>query len=135
VSAPSIRCPINATDGIRERYFATCERRTGWSSSARSVCSRVLPPRVEARLGRRLEAQEGQFLGRQLLRAERRRLQGGQPAEDLIHASSSVRVRGELTRGVLRFHLVCPEGVTRNSALDYPVYPEIVEARDRLAAR
>ena len=39
----------------------------------------VPPPRVEALLGRRLEAQEGQFLGRQLLRAERRRLQGLPP--------------------------------------------------------
>jgi hypothetical protein len=46
----------------------------------------VPSPRVEARLGRRIEAQEGQFLGRQLLRAERRRRQGGQALEDFVYA-------------------------------------------------
>jgi 3',5'-cyclic AMP phosphodiesterase CpdA len=35
----------------------------------------------------------------------------------------------DLTPGGLRFHLVCPEGVVRNSALDHPVYPELVRAR------
>ena len=53
----------------------------------------VPPPRVEDLLSRRLEAQEGQFLGRQLLRAKRRRLQGGQPLEDLVHARPRLRVR------------------------------------------
>lgn len=31
-----------------------------------------------------------------------------------------------------RVHLVCPDGVTRHSALDHPVYPKHVEARARL---
>ena len=35
----------------------------------------------------------------------------------------------ELSRGVYRFHLVCPDGVSRHSALDHPVYPELVAAR------
>jgi 3',5'-cyclic AMP phosphodiesterase CpdA len=35
----------------------------------------------------------------------------------------------DLTPDRLRFHLVCPEGVVRNSALDHPVYPELVRAR------
>jgi 3',5'-cyclic AMP phosphodiesterase CpdA len=38
----------------------------------------------------------------------------------------------DLTRERARFHLVCPEGVTRHSALDHPVYPKLVEARARL---
>jgi 3',5'-cyclic AMP phosphodiesterase CpdA len=38
----------------------------------------------------------------------------------------------ELAPDHLRFHLVCPEGVTRHSALDHPVYPKLVEARARL---
>jgi len=41
----------------------------------------------------------------------------------------------ELEPGRLRFHLVCPEGVVRNSALDHPVYPELVEARRRAGMR
>jgi len=32
----------------------------------------------------------------------------------------------ELSRGAYRFDLVCPDGVTRYSALDHPVYPELV---------
>jgi len=35
----------------------------------------------------------------------------------------------ELAPDQLRFHLVCPEGVIRHSALDHPVYPKLVEAR------
>jgi 3',5'-cyclic AMP phosphodiesterase CpdA len=38
----------------------------------------------------------------------------------------------ELAPDRLRFHLVCPEGVTRHNALDHPVYPRLVEARARL---
>jgi len=74
--------------------------------------------------------------GGRLRLAERRRLDR---PEDELQDRVGEKVTGlgvlELTRGVLRFHLVCPEGVTRNSALDYPVYPEIVEARERLVAR
>jgi hypothetical protein len=39
----------------------------------------------------------------------------------------------DLTPDGLRFHLVCPEGVVRNSVLDHPVYPEL--GRARLATR
>jgi 3',5'-cyclic AMP phosphodiesterase CpdA len=39
----------------------------------------------------------------------------------------------ELSRDALRFHLVCPDGVERHSALDHPVYPELIAARARLA--
>jgi 3',5'-cyclic AMP phosphodiesterase CpdA len=39
----------------------------------------------------------------------------------------------ELSRGDYRFHLVCPDGVARHSALDYPVYPKLAAARARLA--
>jgi len=39
----------------------------------------------------------------------------------------------ELSRGAYRFHLVCPDGVARNSALDHPVYPKLVAARARVA--
>lgn len=39
----------------------------------------------------------------------------------------------DLTPDGLHFHLVCPEGVARNSVLDHPVYPEL--GRARLAAR
>src|SRR5216683_305267 len=49
------------------------------------------PPRVEDLLSRRLEAQEGQLLGRPLLRAERRRFQGGQALEDLGGAGARDR--------------------------------------------
>src|SRR5262249_62257200 len=38
----------------------------------------------------------------------------------------------DLSRGSYRFHLVCPEGVERHSALDHPLYPETVAARARL---
>ena len=38
----------------------------------------------------------------------------------------------ELAPEHLRFHLVCPEGVVRHSALDHPVYPKHVAARARL---
>src|SRR5262249_3150119 len=38
----------------------------------------------------------------------------------------------ELSRGAYRFHLVCPDGVVRNSALDHPVYPKLVAARARM---
>jgi hypothetical protein len=41
----------------------------------------------------------------------------------------------DLARRDCRFHLVCPEGVGRHNVLDHPVYPEIVEAGARLAAR
>jgi len=41
----------------------------------------------------------------------------------------------DLARGALRFDLVCPDGMSRHSALDHPVYPKHVEARARLAAR
>jgi len=34
----------------------------------------------------------------------------------------------ELLRGEYRFHLVCPDGVVRHSALDHPIYPELVGA-------
>jgi 3',5'-cyclic AMP phosphodiesterase CpdA len=36
-----------------------------------------------------------------------------------------------LSPGACRFHLVCPDGVARNSALDHPVYPEHIAARAR----
>jgi 3',5'-cyclic AMP phosphodiesterase CpdA len=35
----------------------------------------------------------------------------------------------DLAPGDFRFHLVCPEGVTRHSILDHPVYPKYVTAR------
>ena len=35
----------------------------------------------------------------------------------------------DLARGALRFDLVCPDGMSRHSALDHPVYPKHVEAR------
>ena len=39
----------------------------------------------------------------------------------------------DLSPGACRFHLVCPDGVARNSALDQPVYPEHLAARADLA--
>ncbi|HKW92540.1 MAG TPA: hypothetical protein VJX92_11610 [Methylomirabilota bacterium] len=41
----------------------------------------------------------------------------------------------DLTPDGYRFHLVCPDGVTRNSALDHPVHPELAAAAARQAAR
>jgi 3',5'-cyclic AMP phosphodiesterase CpdA len=38
----------------------------------------------------------------------------------------------ELGPDRLRFHLVCPDGVTRHSVLDHPVYQKHIEARARL---
>lgn len=35
----------------------------------------------------------------------------------------------DLEPGDFRFHLVCPEGVTRHSILDHPVYPKYATAR------
>ena len=40
----------------------------------------------------------------------------------------------DLSPGAFQFHLVCPDGVARNSALDHPLYPELIAARDRLRA-
>lgn len=40
----------------------------------------------------------------------------------------------ELAANRLRFHLVCPDGVARHSALEHPVYPKHAEARARLRA-
>ena len=40
----------------------------------------------------------------------------------------------ELGPDRLRFHLVCPDGVARHSALEHPVYPKHVQARARLFA-
>src|SRR5260370_27093547 len=48
----------------------------------RAGSARGSPATRRSALGPRLEAQEGQFLGRPLLRAERRRLQGGQARFD-----------------------------------------------------
>lgn len=38
----------------------------------------------------------------------------------------------DLAEGRARVTLVCPDGVERHNALDHPVYPKLVEARERL---
>jgi 3',5'-cyclic AMP phosphodiesterase CpdA len=38
-----------------------------------------------------------------------------------------------LSPDTYRFHLVCPDGVARHSALDHPFYPELLAARARSA--
>jgi 3',5'-cyclic AMP phosphodiesterase CpdA len=57
---------------------------------------------------------------------------------DEIQARVGEKVIGlgvlELSPGTYRFHLVCPDGAERNSALDHPVYPELIAAaRTRLS--
>jgi len=82
------------------------------------------PPRVEARLGLGLEAQEGQGLRRRLLRAERRRIQRVQALEELDHARPGIAVRPAI-------HVppppddVGPHGQLK--ALEQPVIPVATE--------